>query len=147
MARIMALFLTIALVSAFIHGMITGFQRGAAGKEEELTQEAPRTQETDWFPFIGLRLDKEGIVAKVWPGMPADHAGIDIGDKLTAIDGVSIDGLSRSQRLGKLRGPIGSVVTLAFLRDRREREYKLTRKSFDPTALNGCIQDDQPNNE
>jgi carboxyl-terminal processing protease len=45
-------------------------------------------------------------------GSPAEKAGIKAGDVITAVDGVSIDGLTSNQARDKIRGKAGTSVTL-----------------------------------
>ena len=49
--------------------------------------------------------------------MPAERAGVLAGDIITAIDGKSLKGLSMSAAGDKMRGPVGSSVTLTLARN------------------------------
>ena len=50
-------------------------------------------------------------------GSPAARAGIRGGDELVAVDGLAIEYDRLSDTMGRLRGQIGSKVTLSILRD------------------------------
>lgn len=56
-------------------------------------------------------------VSNVVPGGPADKAGIQQDDVITAIDGLSTKGMSLQQASGHLRGKAGTVVQLTIQRD------------------------------
>ncbi|MBV9333974.1 MAG: S41 family peptidase, partial [Candidatus Eremiobacteraeota bacterium] len=56
-------------------------------------------------------------VENVVPDGPADKAGIEQDDLITAIDGTSTKGMSLSSASGKLRGKEGTRVTLTVQRD------------------------------
>jgi carboxyl-terminal processing protease len=56
-------------------------------------------------------------VENVVPNGPADKAGIEQDDLITAIDGASTKGMGLSQASGKLRGKEGTNVTLTISRD------------------------------
>jgi carboxyl-terminal processing protease len=56
-------------------------------------------------------------VENVVPDGPADKAGIQQDDLITAIDGTSTKGMSLNQASGKLRGKEGTKVTLTIERD------------------------------
>lgn len=57
------------------------------------------------------------LVENVVPDGPADKAGIEQDDLITAIDGKSTKGLSVGQASSKLRGKEGTTVTLTLQRD------------------------------
>jgi carboxyl-terminal processing protease len=57
------------------------------------------------------------IVANVIPNGPADKAGIEQDDLITAIDGKSTKGLTIQQASAKLRGKEGTSVSLTLSRD------------------------------
>ena len=50
------------------------------------------------------------------PGAPAEKAGLLAGDRITAIDGTTVDGLTPDAALAKVRGPKGTTVTLTVVR-------------------------------
>jgi carboxyl-terminal processing protease len=47
---------------------------------------------------------------------PAEKAGLLAGDRIAAIDGATVDGLTSDQALAKVRGPKGTTVTLTIVR-------------------------------
>ena len=57
-------------------------------------------------------------VSNVVPNGPADRAGVQENDVITAIDGVSTKGLSLQAASGRLRGKAGTQVRLTILRNR-----------------------------
>lgn len=64
---------------------------------------------------VGLRLIKRGIYAQVVvvrPGSPADKAGVQLGDIIRKVDGVSVGSLSAWQLERSLRGAEGSELSL-----------------------------------
>lgn len=69
------------------------------------------------------------IVAEVYPGSPAERAGLRPGDALLAVDGQSVAALP-FERIGALvRGPEGTAVTLVVQRpgEQQPRTFALTR--------------------
>ncbi len=58
-------------------------------------------------------------ISNVIPNGPADKAGLQQNDLITAIDGVSTRGMSLPQASAKLRGKAGTVVHLTIERDGR----------------------------
>jgi len=61
---------------------------------------------------------------------PADQAGLLAGDVIVAIDGVSVNGATMQDEVGKVRGAAGTDVTLTIRRGPRTFELKITRSEI-----------------
>ena len=59
-------------------------------------------------------------------GSPAEKAGVKEGDRLIAIDGEDVTGMSTADSAEKIRGPSGSPVTLTIKRDSRQEMTNIT---------------------
>ncbi|WP_049779305.1 S41 family peptidase [Rhodomicrobium vannielii] len=69
---------------------------------------------------LGLELKLEdGIPKVILPieNAPADRAGVQAGDSITQIDGVSLRGSTLDEAVEKMRGPVGSSVRLTIVRN------------------------------
>ncbi len=65
-----------------------------------------------------LQPSPEGVrLANVFPGDPADRAGLHAGDRLVGIDGQGTDGMSLADILQRLRGQAGTSVGVSVRRD------------------------------
>ena len=84
------------------------------------------------------------VVAPI-AGSPADKAGIQPRDRILQIEGVSTDKLTLDEAAAKMRGPIGSLVTLLIERDggtqKQQKEIRLMR---DRIALNPVVAELRP---
>jgi len=58
---------------------------------------------------------------------PAEKAGLQAGDIISAVDGVSVNGATMQDEVGKVRGEAGTVVTLTIHRGTRTFDLKITR--------------------
>jgi carboxyl-terminal processing protease len=81
---------------------------------------------------LGIQIDvRDGWITVVapLPDTPAEVAGIQTGDQITAIDGTSTEGWASDKAVSTLRGPAGSSVTLTVRRAgvASPMEFKLTR--------------------
>ena len=56
------------------------------------------------------------VVAPI-DGSPAERAGFQPGDLITAVDGRTVDGETLDEAIARIRGPRGSKVTLTLVRD------------------------------
>ena len=84
------------------------------------------------FGGLGLEVTMEdGLVKVISPmdGTPAARAGIKSGDLISTIDGTSIQGLTLSDAVDKMRGPANSQVRITILRkgEKKPIELSLTR--------------------
>jgi carboxyl-terminal processing protease len=69
-------------------------------------------------------------VASVPADGPAQAAGLHDNDRLVAIDGVPVAGLSQEQVQKKLSGEVGSHVVLSVLRDGKPLEIRVERAPY-----------------
>lgn len=73
---------------------------------------------------LGLERDWGVVLGDVYPGGPADRAGLQIGDIVLELDGKIMEN-GRQFDVNLYRRPIGSVVTLKALRDGVERTHRV----------------------
>jgi len=81
---------------------------------------------------LGIQIDvRDGWITVVapLPDTPAEVAGIQTGDQITAIDGKTTEGWASDKAVSTLRGPAGTSVTLSVRRAGvpSPMEFKLTR--------------------
>jgi carboxyl-terminal processing protease len=79
------------------------------------------------FSGVGLSVIEvpKGLrVAQVFPGSPAEEAGIEVGDTIVSVEGRSIAGKSSDESTKLIKGPEGTEVTLGV----RDAESGKTRK-------------------
>ncbi len=83
------------------------------------------------FGGIGIRVDmQDGVISVVSPlnGSPGKKAGLLPGDKILTVDGESTAGWSIEQAVAKLKGRIGTDVTLSVRHDSgQEQTVVITR--------------------
>lgn len=86
------------------------------------------------FGGVGMSLHEvegEGVsVLHAIEGLPADKAGLRIGDKLIAVDGKPVAGMQMCELIALIRGPSGSVVniTVKHIRDDAPVTLPVTRE-------------------
>ena len=80
---------------------------------------------------IEMRDDGTMDVVEVTSGSGAEEAGIRPGDRITAVEGQSVVGMTSSESGALIRGEEGTAVELTVLRDGEELELSVTRKRID----------------
>ncbi len=89
---------------------------------------------------IGLELTVRGnalrVVAPI-ENAPAHRAGVQSGDRLEKIDGVATNTLTLPEAVRRLRGPLGSPITITVARDGwpAPRDFQLVREQVRVTPL------------
>jgi predicted metalloprotease with PDZ domain len=84
----------------------------------ELVATTPELRE-----HLGGNREAGVLVGRVMEGMPAARAGLQAGDLITAIDGVSVE--DASDLVDGLRDAEGTTISLDVVRDRRERRFEI----------------------
>lgn len=85
------------------------------------------------FAGVGMEIDvRDGVLTVVAPlkGTPAEAAGIRTGDLIISIDGKTTEGISVEKAVSKIRGPIGTTVEFALVRDGKPLEIKVVRDTI-----------------
>ena len=107
------------LISAAINGMLSSLDPHSGYMPPESFEDM-QVDTRGAFGGLGIEVTQEdGFVKVVAPmdGTPAAEANMQSGDFITHVDGEAILGLTLSEAVDKMRGPVGSEVTLTVVRD------------------------------
>ncbi|MBD3660927.1 MAG: S41 family peptidase, partial [Arenibacter algicola] len=108
-----------ALVEAAINGMLSSLDPHSSYMNPEAFQEM-QVQTRGEFGGLGIEVTMENGVVKVVSPIdetPAARAGMQPGDLITHIDGEQVLGLTLSEAVDKMRGPVGSDIVITVLRE------------------------------
>ncbi len=106
------------LVEAAINGMLTSLDPHSSYMNAKEYQDM-QVQTKGEFGGLGIEVTMEdGLIKVVTPmdDTPAAKAGMQPGDLIAQIDGQPVQGLSLNEAVEKMRGEVGSSVTLTVLR-------------------------------
>jgi carboxyl-terminal processing protease len=122
------------LIESAINGMLTGLDPHSSFMDAKSFRDM-QVQTRGEFGGLGIEVTmEEGAVKVVTPidETPAAKAGLLANDVITHIDGEAVQGLTLNQAVDKMRGPVGSAVTLRVQRKERKEplEVKLTRDTI-----------------
>jgi carboxyl-terminal processing protease len=114
---------------AFLKGMVSGL-----GDADIMgTNESKVAEQFAGNVYVGLHIQlsfdeetKRPTIGGVIPGGPADRAGVQKGDQIEAVDGVATEGMSTTDVADRIRGPLGSNVTLRLKRGAAGEIHTLT---------------------
>jgi len=134
------------LISAAIRGMLTSLDPHSGYMPPESFQDM-QVDTRGAFGGLGIEVTQEdGFVKVVSPmdGTPASEAGIQSGDFITHVDGEAILGLTLSEAVDKMRGPVGSEVSLTIVRNLDEEPFDIViiRDVIKLTAARVRVEDD-----
>ncbi|MEM7670977.1 MAG: S41 family peptidase, partial [Pseudomonadota bacterium] len=116
------------LIEAAINGMLASLDPHSAYLPPSNFEDM-REQTKGEFGGLGIEVTMEnGFVKVVAPidDTPAANAGLEAGDFVTHIDGESVLGLTLSEAVDKMRGPIGSEIVITISRDGAEEPFDVS---------------------
>jgi len=116
------------LIEAAINGMLTSLDPHSSYLDTEKYRDM-QVQTHGEFGGLGIEVTMEnGLVKVVSPidDTPAAKAGVQPGDYVTHIDGEAVQGMSLSEAVEKMRGPVDSKIDLRLLRKGKDEPFDVT---------------------
>jgi carboxyl-terminal processing protease len=138
-----------ALEGASVDGMVRELRRRYDDRFSDYLDphELARFESATSGHFSGVGLTVSGVkrglrVATVLPHTPAERAGIEKGDLITAVNGRSLAGVPAEVSTARIKGPPGTPVTLRVVSEpgNRSRAVHLKRASVNvPVAIGRIV--------
>ncbi len=134
------------LIEAAINGMLTSLDPHSSYLSANDFEDM-RTQTSGEFGGLGIEVtQEEGYVKVVTPmdDTPADKAGMESGDFITAVDGKSILGYTLEDAVELMRGPVGSEIILTVVREGTDEPFDVSiiRDTIKLTAVRARTEGD-----
>ena len=107
------------LIENAINGMLTGLDPHSSYMNAKSFRDMQVTTKGE-FGGLGLEVQSEnGLIKVVSPidDTPAFRAGVKAGDLITMLDGQTVQGLTLTEAVDKMRGPAGSGIRLTIKRE------------------------------
>ncbi len=119
------------LVESAINGMLMGLDPHSSYLNPKNFSDMQVTTRGE-YGGLGLEVTMEdGLVKVISPmdGTPAARAGIKTGDLIATIDGTQIQGLTLTEAVDKMRGPVNSQIKITLLRkgEKKPLDIVITR--------------------
>ena len=117
------------LIEAAVRGMLTNLDPHSAFLNRKNFSDM-QVQTKGEFGGLGIEVTMEGGYVKVVSPIddtPAFRAGLKAGDLITHLDGENAQGLSLSQAVEKMRGPVNSDIKLTIRRGNESFDVSITR--------------------
>ncbi len=129
------------IVESAIRGIVSDLDKHSSFLNAE-QYEAIRITTSGNYTGIGLDVNLEGgkvTVVSPLDDAPAARAGIMPGDVVVSVDDMPVDEHDVSASVARMRGPPGTAVTLAVLRDGATQplRFALTRSAVQVKSVNG----------
>ncbi len=115
------------LVEAAINGMLSSLDPHSSYMSPKSFRDM-QVQTRGEFGGLGIEVTMENDVVKVVTPIddtPAYRAGVLAGDLITELDGEPIRGLTLSQAVDKMRGPVNTPITITVVRKGAEDPLKI----------------------
>jgi carboxyl-terminal processing protease len=134
------------LIEAAIDGMLASLDPHSAYLPPDNFQDM-REQTKGEFGGLGIEVTMEnGFVKVVAPidETPAARAGLEAGDFITHINGESVLGLTLSDAVDKMRGPVGSEINITLTREGEDEPFdvNITREMIKIRAVRARAEGD-----
>src|ERR1044071_10007875 len=101
-------------------------QRGTQPLPLAMTPRIPEKEDAgEILGELGLLAGGPSVVSKVEPGLPADKAGIHVGDEIIAVNGIKVQNSRAFGLYAVLQKSKGSSVPITVLRNGQLLEFKL----------------------
>jgi carboxyl-terminal processing protease len=123
------------------YGAISGLADAVGDKGHTSFMTAEESKAADQslsgsFVGIGIQVGADAagrpVVKAVYPGTPAEEAGLKRGDQFKAVDGKTTEGETVDQTVARVRGPEGETVTITVGRTGQpDFDVTITRRKFD----------------
>ncbi len=116
------------LIEAAINGMLNSLDPHSSYLPPD-DYEDMRVQTRGAFGGLGIEItQQDGYVRVITPidETPAADAGVQPGDLLTHVDGVSLLGLTLPEAVDLMRGPVGSEIVVTILREGVSEPFDLS---------------------
>jgi carboxyl-terminal processing protease len=129
------------VIEAAINGMLSSLDPHSSYMNPKSFQDM-QVQTRGEFGGLGIEVTLDrGLIKVVSPNddTPAAKAGILSGDYITRLDGQEVVGLTLQDAVERMRGPIGSAVTLTIAREGRDAPFdvKLVRDTVAIKSVKG----------
>jgi carboxyl-terminal processing protease len=89
------------------------------------------------YSGIGARIEQPQpntpslpAITQVFPGSPAERAGVQMGDRIKSVDGKDVSGLTAEEVANRIKGPEGTDVKIVIVHGTAERSLTITRASL-----------------
>jgi len=116
------------LIEAAINGMLMSLDPHSSYLPPR-DFESMQTQTRGEFGGLGIEVtQEEGFVKVITPmdDTPAMEAGVEAGDFITHVDGVTLLGLTLEEAVDMMRGEIGSEIVLTIVREGEDEPFDIT---------------------
>jgi C-terminal processing protease CtpA/Prc len=101
---------------------------GRSQQDTSLTAITPECFGANRCGILGIWYDKKRCLTRLMDGLPAQRAGLKVGDQLIAVDTVPVDGMTDRELSNRIAGLIDSSVKLTLQRDGRKFESTMKRQ-------------------
>jgi len=91
---------------------------------------------------VGIEVSLRGdlpTVVRVLRDNPAEKAGVAVGDIVTAVNGETVEKLTTTEIVTKIRGDAGTTVKLTVYRDGAPKDFTLTREVVNNPSVYGSV--------
>lgn len=132
-----------ALMNGLLKGYVAGLNDPYSGYMTAEEYRALKERESGQTIGIGVTVtvNEEGYIhiMEVQENSPAEEAGLLVNDLIVTVDGTDVLEIGFEEAVACVKGEEGTQVTLTVRRDGEDREYTITRRTFDTVTVSGKL--------
>ena len=136
-----------ALMDGILKGYVSGlddpYSRYMTAEEYSALMTKEAGQQVGIGVTVSFTEDSLIHITKVDENSPAEKAGLQAGDFITAVEGVSIAEIGYEEAVKQIRGEEGTAIVLTVRHDDKEKDVQLTRHTYDVSTVTGQMLDNQ----
>jgi carboxyl-terminal processing protease len=133
------------MIEAAINGMLSSLDPHSSYMNAKQFEDMS-VQTRGEFGGLGIEVTMENGVVKVvspFDGTPAAKAGLMANDLIVKIDGLDVQGITLNEAVDKMRGPVGTPITLTIAREGKEPfDAKLVRDVIKIESVKSSVEAD-----
>ena len=136
-----------ALMNGILKGYVSGlndpFSRYMTAEEYDALMTKEAGQQVGIGVTITFTEDSLFLITHVDENSPAQLAGLQEGDFITAVEGQTVADLGYEEAVNRVKGEEGTSVVLTIRHDGADKDLRITRHTYEVSTVHGQMLDNQ----
>ncbi len=131
------------ILKGYVSGLDDPYSRYMTAEEYSALMTKEAGQQVGIGVTVTFSEDSFLYITKVDENSPAEKAGLQEGDFITAVEGVPVPELGYEETVNQVRGEEGTAVVLTVRHEDAEKDIRITRHTYEVSTVSGQMLDNQ----